>query len=95
VKAPDERRAAAVLAFGLVVVLGYALHRAVFSIGEPDPRSVGPSQHIAYFWRIATVTWWGALAAAGAWRFPRVGPACERALPWAVAIAVAIAVFIP
>ena len=30
-----------------------------------------------------------------AWRFPRVGPPCERALPWAVGIAVVIAILIP
>ncbi|MFZ5479159.1 MAG: hypothetical protein ACOZNI_20515 [Myxococcota bacterium] len=90
-----ERRAAALLCFAIAAVLGYAAHRAFFAIGEPDPRAVGPSVHTPYYWRVATATWWGSLAAAGGWRFPEVEPIATRALPWAVGVATAIAVLIP
>lgn len=86
-----SRRTSAALCFAVVAILGYALHRAYFSFGEPDPRTVGPTEHTPYFWRVATALWWGGLAALGGWRFPAVGPVAARALPWVVVLAAVLA----
>ncbi|MDP2314927.1 MAG: hypothetical protein Q8P41_18655 [Pseudomonadota bacterium] len=88
-----EPRVAAITCFVVVAILGYALQRLWASIGEPDPRTLGPSVHTAYYWRIATALWWGGLAAIGGWRFPVAGPVAARALP-IVLVAAAIAAFL-
>lgn len=90
-----NRRFSAAVCFANAAVLGYALHRLVFAAGEPDPALIGPTEHIPYFWRTATALWWGGLAALGGWRFPGVADAAARALPWTVAVAVAIAALKP
>ena len=95
-EAPEDRRVAAILAFLHAALLGYALLRLQsFLHGEPDPRSVGPSQHIPFFWRSATALWWGAMAAAAGWRWPQSRDALGRALPWVVALVVGLAVAVP
>lgn len=92
----EERIAAATLAFMNVAILGYALLRLYsFLKGEPDPRSVGPSTHIAFFWRSATACWWGSMAAAGAWRYPQVRGTLGKALPWILLLATVLAVLVP
>ena len=88
-----NRRFAAVVCFANAAILGYAAHRVGFSFGEPDPRTIGPTLHTPFFWRAATALWWGSLAGLGGWRFPGVGGAAARALPWAVGVA-AIAMFL-
>lgn len=91
----ELRRFSAVACGVVAAVAGYALHRAVFAVGEPDPRTVGPSEHIGYFWRVATALWWAGLAAIGGWRFPSIGPMAARSLPWVVAAAVVVAFLLP
>jgi hypothetical protein len=91
----DERRKAAILAFALGAILGYAGLRLAASIGEPDPRAIGPTAHIPYYWRVATAGWWGGLAAVGGWRFPGVSRTLERMLVPVVALAVIAAFAVP
>jgi hypothetical protein len=74
---------------------GYAAQRAYFAIGEPDPRSVGPSLHTAYFWRVMVSLWWGGMAALAGWRWPGLAGPVSRALPWVVAAAVAVGGLVP
>jgi hypothetical protein len=93
--APPSRATAAIASFATVAIFGYAAHRVGFSFGEPDPRTVGPTLHIAYFWRLSTALWWGSLAAIGGWRYPGVGAVAARALPYVVAAAVIAAFVVP
>lgn len=85
----------AIACFANAAVLGYALHRLGFAATEPDPRTLGPSVHVGYFWRVATALWWGSLAALGGWRLPALGDPAARALPVAVIIATVIAFTVP
>ena len=88
--------AAALLCFADVAVLGYALHRLGFWLqGEPEPGLILASVHIGFYWRAATALWWGLLAGAAGWRWPRLGLVAGRFMPIGVAIAVAIAVLVP
>ncbi|MES2640278.1 MAG: hypothetical protein V4850_12365 [Myxococcota bacterium] len=88
-----DPRTSAITSFLVAALLGYALQRLYGAIGEPDPRILGPSAHIAYYWRLATALWWGVLAAIGGWRFPAAGALAARALP-GVLIAIVIAAFL-
>lgn len=90
-----DRRAAAIHAFVLGAVLGYAALRLVAAVGEPDPRTLGPSAHIPYYWRAATAGWWGLLLAAAAWRFPAFPLWSLRTVVAAVLLAVAAAFLVP
>lgn len=84
--------AAALLCFANAAVLGYALHRLGFWLeGEPAPGLILASTHIGFYWRVATAAWWGALAAAAGWCWPRFGPIAARALPIVVLLATGIA----
>lgn len=89
----SDPRTSAITSFVVAAVLGYALQRLRSAIGEPDPRTLGPSVHIAYYWRLATALWWGVLAGIGGWRYPVVGVVAARALPF-VLIAVVLAAFL-
>lgn len=88
-----ERRASAITCFLVAALLGYALQRLRSAIGEADPRTLGPSAHIAYYWRLATALWWGVLAALGGWRYPAAGAVAARSLPY-VLVGVVIAAFL-
>ncbi|MBM4393815.1 MAG: hypothetical protein FJ090_22035 [Deltaproteobacteria bacterium] len=83
------------LAFAVGALLAYAGLRAGSVIaGEPDPRSVGPTAHVAYFWRVALATWAGGVAAAAQARFGWPSPG-GRALAVALAIAVTVGLLAP
>lgn len=87
---------AAALLFAEAAILGYALHRLAFSLaGEPDPRTVGATAHVGYYWRVATSLWWGTIASAAGWRWPTVGPFAWRAFWPCVALAAVIAILVP
>ena len=86
---------AAALAFAAVALLAYAGLRLAAAVHEPDPRTLGPSVHIAYYWRIGTALWWATIAAVGAARFPVLGTLAGRALPWSIVGAVGVAIFVP
>ncbi len=88
-------RSSAVLCFVFVAIVGYAALRLWGAVGEPDPRTVGPSLHVGYYWRVATAVWWATLAAVGGWRFPDAGTWAARALPVAVGAAVIAAFAVP
>ena len=88
-------RTSAIVCFAAAAIGGYAAHRLYFSIGEPDPRSVGPSVHVGYFWRLSTALWWGVLAGVGGWRLPRAGLLVSRLLPLLVLAAVIAAFVVP
>lgn len=88
-------RAAAFVAFAAVAVLGYALQRLAAAPTEPDPRTLGPTVHVGYYWRLSTALWWGLLAGIGAWRIPVAGALAARALPWIVAFATIAAFAVP
>jgi hypothetical protein len=86
---------APVLWFVNVAILGYAaLRLASWLGGEPDPRMILASAHIAYYWRVATASWWGALAAAAGARFGGADLA-GKLLPAVVAAATLVAVLVP
>lgn len=90
------RLAPAVLCFVAVAPLGYALHRLGFFLaGEPPPGAIVASTHIGFYWRVATAAWWGLLAGAAGWRFPAAGRVAERVWPFALGVAVVIAVLVP
>lgn len=85
-----------ILAFAQGAILGYALLRLwSWWGGEPDPRLIRASEHIPFFWRVATALWWGSLAAVAAWRFPTSERWLERTLVPVVLVAVAVAVGVP
>jgi hypothetical protein len=88
-------RSSAILCFVVVAIFGYAALRLRGAIGEPDPRTVGPSLHVGYYWRVATAIWWGTLAAVGGWRFPEAGAWAARALPVVVGAATIAAFVVP
>ena len=88
-------RVSAIACFSVAAIAGYAAHRLYFSIGEPDPRSVGPSLHVGYFWRLATALWWGSLASIGGWRFPDMGRFAAKGLPYVLSVAVIAAFWVP
>jgi hypothetical protein len=87
--------ASAVVCFAAAATLGYALQRLGAAWHEPDPRTIGPSLHVPYFWRCATALWWGGLAALAGFRWPGVGARVERAFPVVLVVAVGVAVFVP
>ncbi|MDP2304843.1 MAG: hypothetical protein Q8P18_02315 [Pseudomonadota bacterium] len=87
-----DPRTSAITSFVVAALLGYALDRLRSAIGEADPRTLGPSLHIGYYWRLATSLWWGVLAGIGGWRFPVAGTLAARALPF-VLVAVVLAAF--
>ena len=79
----------------MAAIGGYAAQRAYFAFGEPDPRTIGPSLHTPYFWRMAISVWWGTMAAGAGWRWPGVAEPLWRAFPWVVGGAVVIAAVLP
>ncbi len=82
-------------AFVVGALLAYALLRgASVIVGEPDPRSIGPTVHVAYFWRVALATWFGSLTAVSHARFGWPSPGA-RALAIATTIAVTIGLLVP
>jgi hypothetical protein len=63
-----HRQTTAILLAVETAIFGYACLRTwSYLQGEPDPRSLGPSLHIPYFWRVATVCWWAAMAGLLGW----------------------------
>lgn len=87
---------AAALMFAEAAILGYAFHRLAFSfVGESDPRTIGATEHIAYYWRAATAAWWGVLAGAAGWRWPALGPWAWRCFWPVVTVVVVIAFVVP
>lgn len=92
---PLGKRAAALTSFLVVAMLGYTVLRLWGALDEPDPRTVGPSEHIGYYWRVALALWFGTLAGVGGWRWSAVGELAARALPWAIVAAVLQAVLVP
>ncbi len=88
-----DRRSSAIACFVVTAVLGYALSRLWGAIGEPDPRTLGPSLHTAYYWRLATALWWGGLAAIGGWRYPAAGGLAARGLPFVI-VGAGVAAFV-
>lgn len=93
--APWSPRASAWVCFAAMAVFGYAALRLYAAPNEPDPRTLGPSVHVGYYWRVGTAIWWGALAGIAGWRFPAVGPAVAAALPWIAGAATIAAVLVP
>lgn len=74
-----RRGAAPWLGFAVGAIAGYALHRLASKLlGEPDPRAVIAAEHVGFYWRAATATWWGILVAAAASRFPSSEAALRR-----------------
>lgn len=58
------------VAFATAATVAYAaLRLGSVLAGEPDPRVVGPSVHVAYFWRAGLAAWFGALAGGACLRF--------------------------
>lgn len=90
---PLDPRTAAITSFLVASLVGYASLRLYAGIDEPDPRTLGPSAHTAYYWRLATALWWGSLGGLGGWRFPVAGRLAVRALPL-VLVAVVVAAFL-
>ncbi len=83
------------LAFAVGALLAYAGLRAGSAMmGEPDPRGIGPTVHVAYFWRVALATWAGSLMAVSRARFGWPAPG-GRALAIALAIAVTVGLAVP
>lgn len=91
----SDRRTSAAACFGVVAVLGYLALRLAGAVNEPDPRTIGPTVHTGYYWRVATALWWGGLAAVGGWRWPQAGASAARALPFVVLIATIAAFVVP
>lgn len=89
-----DRRYAAMLACAEAAIIGYALLRIQQS-GGPPARSVGPSMHIPYFWRLLICGWWGILAGLLGWRFPQLTRVLERLLWPGVVFAVGVALVLP
>lgn len=101
--APDERTrtawAVAALVFAVAAPTAYVAQRlyevAVAPAGG-DPALVIRQAHTAFYWRVATASWWAGLAAAlvvvairhRAGAADRVVPFVTRiALPWAIVLA--------
>lgn len=91
-----NRREAAAAGFAATAVLAYAgLRVAAWVAGEPDPREVVASQSVGFYVRVGLATWLGALGGATGWWWPGAGERAAAALPWVVALAVAVAVLLP
>jgi len=89
-----SRGAAPWLGFAVGAIAGYAVHRLVSKLlGEPDPRTVIAAEHVGFYWRAATATWWGLLLSAAAWRFPGAEAPLRRAF-WPVLVGAVVLVAI-
>ena len=75
---PDARTKLQAVHIGLIVaILAYTALRVGSALsGEPDPRAIGPTEHVPYFWRCLFATWAGSVGGAFAWQF---GPFSDRA----------------
>ncbi len=83
------------LLFASATLVAYASLRAGSALlGEPDPRAIGPTVHVAYFWRVSLATWLGGVAAAAHARFglPRLAPLWHFV---ALFFAVTVALLVP
>jgi hypothetical protein len=86
------RRTAPWQGFAVGAIAGYAAHRlASRLLGEPDPRTVIAAEHVGFYWRALTATWWGVLLAAFAWRFPGAEAPLRRVF-WPVLVVAVVVV---